>query len=670
MAVIKVNGFDLDNLESLNNKYVLANGYLGIAGIMDELRQEDFAQLKINHLVKKERHRQHYISVFNPLYTLVIANGVALHPKSLAPKTHQQILDLDNGLYSRTTVYEVDDIEVKIYSERFVDQRNLSLIYSKYIVFTNKEVNLEIIQGIDTEQTVPFQDSFNPLEIENGDMLILRTKEKNTEKPLNIVCDYNKNFRFKNRNKKHDGIEKYIFKAEANREYEIIKYVAVSTDKRKNVEALSKWLNKVKKDGYDLCLQRNTEAWTKFWKIAKIDIFNNDLIERYTQYNIFQLISHRPFSDQVYVSRYGLTGKDICHDFTIDMYLFKFYLNTSYETARRMLMHRVKSLSEAQENAKKLHKKGALYTDDKDNFHINALIVINLVEYIQRTMDKSVLEAGGLTMALEISKFYLSITKANDKKTNYQVLNTHTIDNEIDEIDNNALLNSLIKDCFGKTANLVALAKVGKRKEVEAFLAEHKYEKMIDEIREVRRKLYLHQPNVNFLIQAFDKYFKTEDTLTYPDVLNLFFLYPFEFKEREKRENYLYYSKFTKPNALGNFLLALIGMDQDFEKEANKYFKAFLPLNLFDNANKYNHVQNFLDLGQSAAIYIYLIYGMARVRHDGFLVMADSLIPSDIRRLEFNLKVARNMARVKIKRNSANVGWNEDQVSIDDIENQ
>jgi hypothetical protein len=38
---------------------------------------------------------------------------------------------------------------------------------------------------------------------------------------------------------------------------------------------------------------------------------------------------------------------------------------------------------------------------------------------------------------------------------------------------------------------------------------------------------------------------------------------------------------------------------------------------------------------------------------------ADSYIPNDIRRLEFKIKVAKNIASVKIKRNSAIIEWNE-----------
>jgi len=72
-----------------------------------------------------------------------------------------------------------------------------------------------------------------------------------------------------------------------------------------------------------------------------------------------------------------------------------------------------------------------------------------------------------------------------------------------------------------------------------------------------------------------------------------------------------------------------------------------------------NHLQDYVDLGLSAAIYLYLVYGLAGLRHNKYLLTADSFIPSDIRRLEFKVKIASNYACVKIKRNSANIDWNE-----------
>lgn len=659
MSIIKTNGYVIDQLEGLNNKYVIANGYLGITGIMDELKQIDGAHLKVDDVIKTDRYGKRYISVFNPLYTQVIAGGVDLHPKNILPISHEQAIDSDLGIFSRTTLYKVGDVEIKIYSERFLDQKNRAFLYSKYKLYVNKPIDIEINHGFDLDALDIFEGLFVDFTADNTDMISIEAKLKETSKPLYLVYAHDRNFRHKNRNQVIKFQESYSLRAEPERDYEIIKYVGVSTDSRKTIEYLKKHLEKVKKEGYDKLYDDNKIVWQKLWKNARVEVFNNDLVDRYNQFNQYQLIAHRPANDNSLISRYGLTNIPIEYAYTNELYMFRYYLNTDYKAAKRMLSSRINHLEEAMEAAKKVHKKGAFYTDSLNNLYINALIVVNMVDYIDRTLDKSILDFGGLEMVLEISKFYMDYIVLNKKKTNYQVLKVTTVDNSITDIDNNAFLNYLIRDCFGKTANLVALAKVGKRKEVEDFLRKKKYDVLIDHIREARRKLYLQQPNVNHLVQIYDNYFKNEEKLLNPDVLNLFFLYPDDFKEMVKKANYDYYSNLSNPDAMGKFILSLTASAQELEKEANKYFKGYLPLNIYDNANKMNHLQGYLDLGLSAAIYLYLVYGLAGLRHNKYLLTADSFIPSDIRRLEFKVKIANNYACVKIKRNSANIDWNE-----------
>ncbi|PKK95005.1 MAG: hypothetical protein CVV60_03550 [Tenericutes bacterium HGW-Tenericutes-5] len=659
MPKIKSTGLVVDQLEALNNKYVLSNGFLGVSGIMDELKQEDNAHLKVNTLLKKDRTGEYYLSVFNPLCTSVKAAKIDLHPLQLQPKFHEQELDMDNGLYSRTTIYEVNDVEIKIHSERFVDQKNRNFIYSKYIIYVDKPIDLEITHGFDLERVDKYPDDFTDVVFETDGDLSLQAIAKESDKPLYIVYGFDKNFKNRHRHSKIKHQENYLIKAEPDREYEIIKYVGISTDKRKDFEYLKKVLRRSQRIGYGELLLNNQNYWERLWKNSRVYIFNNDLVDRYNQYNQFQLISHRPLNESMRCSRYGMTNRPIDETFVNEMYMFKYYLNTDYKQARRWLVARIRGLEEAKANAQRLKKQGALYTDRSDNLYINAMIVINLMEYIERTLDKSLLALGGVSMALEISKFYLDYITPNHKKTNYQVLNVKSLDGELTDIDNNALLNYLIKDCLGKCANIVAMAKVENRKDVEEFLRANQYDVLINEIREVKKKLYLQQPNVNNLIQIFDKYFKTEEKLRFPDVLNLFLLYPEDFKELVKEENFAYYNKLTNTNGYGAFILAFLGITHGFEREANKYFKQFMALNIYDNANKYNHVQDTLDLGLSACLYLHIVYGFAGLRHDRYLMTADSYIPNDIRRLEFKIKVAKNIASVKIKRNSAIIEWNE-----------
>lgn len=656
MPTIKSKSFNLETLKEQNHKYLLANGYLGISGILDELGFSDGANLLVADHIIKSHDEDKYLSVFNPLLTKVYANGVFLHPKEIEPKRHEHSLDVDNGVFKRLTTYEVDKVEITIYSERFLDQVENNLFYSQFKVFTNKPCDLEIEHGFFIAELMEeYTNCFNQIEIDKTQNFLVRSKLANTDKNLFVYYNYSRNFRHRNQNENFDYREKYTFRTEANREYEFFKYMGI--DFAYDSEELINQVEKAARAGYFVKQDQNQRIWNRLWAVPEIEIANNDLAYKYIKYNLYQLISHRLTNPKVKISRLGFFNSPLETDYSLEFYLFRFFLNTDYSVARNILLQKIAELDKAKEKALEQKFAGAFYTDQNNNYFIGAQIIINLYEYINRTQDQDILSFEALEMVLEIAKFYSKLTQPNAKKTNYQILKVHLVDNSLGDIDNNALLNYLVREAFGRTANLVAMAKVGRRKEVEDFLVENAYDKLINQIRKIRSKIYLQQPNVKRLIEIYDHYFKTEEELTNPDVLSLFVLYPQDFSEVVKKANYEYYNLHTSPGNMGKFLLAISGLDQGFDKESNKLFKHFLGCNLQDVKNKVNGLQDHLDLGLAAAIYTYVVYGMARLRHDNFLLMADSFTPSDIRRIEFNVLVGQNVGRVKIKRNSALVEW-------------
>ena len=646
MSIIKMHGFVLEDLENINNKFLLANGFIGLTGSLDELRQKDFCHLKVNQLTVKEDLKEKYLSVYNPFYTSIKVNDIILHPENITPKRHTQELDLDKGILKRDTVYEIDGVDIRIYSEKFLDQENFNFLYSKYIFFTSKSIEVELTHGFDVELIDFYKKEIADSKFSIDQDIFLHSALPNHHTTLDMIYSFDRNFRHRE-NKLNDFHQiSYVIKTEEERDYEIIKYAGLSTTG--DIDSLKEGIKNAKKVGYYGLLEKNNEVWDKLWGTAKVDIVNNSLVERYSHYNQFQLIQHRPKNENFRYSRYGLTDSQIVDDYTYELYGFRFFLNTDYSLARLSLSSRIRYLDKAL-----IGNEGACYS----NLYLSSLIIINLYDYIERSMDSSLLREGGLTMVLEISKNILKFLKPNIKKTNYQATNVSTLDGTIEGIDNDAFLNYLIKDALGKANNLVALAKTEDRVDVENFLKVNNYDEQIKDMREYRRKLYLQQPNVDNLIECYDGFFKSTKKLSNPDVLNLFFLYPNDFKEIVKRESYRYYKEFSSPDVLGKFILSFVGISQDEEREANKLFRSYLGLNVYDDANRINQEQNFLDLGLSAAIYNYLVYGMACLRHDKYLLSADSFNPNDIRRLEFKVLVAGNVASVKIKRNSANIEW-------------
>jgi trehalose/maltose hydrolase-like predicted phosphorylase len=439
---------------------------------------------------------------------------------------------------------------VLITSERFLDQKNLGFIYSKYTISASKAIDIELTHGIDMSLSPFFEDDFTDIEINNKEGIFLSAKRKTDNSHISILYDFDRDFRHLNRLEDCFNQESYSFKLEPKREYQILRYVGISTRVQKAYEHLKDDMAKVKKSGYSKLINVNNHNWEKLWHDKKIEIFNNDLVNRYVKFNQYQLICNRPASDSNEISRYGLSNTSVSFSFASDLYLFKYYLLTDYRSARRMLANRIKHLSYAHKQAEKIGKAGAFYGGTDDNLYINALIVLNLYEYIERTMDLAILDFKALNMVLEIAKFYLDLVRINHKKTNYQTSNVTTLDQRFINVDNEALLNYLIRDCLGKTANLVALAKTKARKEVEKYLSDNNYDKMISKLREVKNKMYLQMPNVNNLIQLYDKYFKEEHKLNNPDLLNLFFLFPEEFKETVKLANFEYYAPLSNPDSL------------------------------------------------------------------------------------------------------------------------
>jgi len=126
----------------------------------------------------------------------------------------------------------------------------------------------------------------------------LNARLEELDKEVSIFYSFERNFRHRNKNSKIQNLETYNLKTEALRDYEIIKYIGVSVETRKNTEYLGNMIKKFKKNGYSNIFDLNKLYWERLWKHRKVEIYGNDQVERYFQYNQFQLISHRPLQDK------------------------------------------------------------------------------------------------------------------------------------------------------------------------------------------------------------------------------------------------------------------------------------------------------------------------------------------------------------------------------------
>lgn len=187
-------------------------------------------------------------------------------------------------------------------------------------------------------------------------------------------------------------------------------------------------------------LEHNHRYWQQVWQTADIAITSDEPdLQMLVRLNIFQLQQAAQWRANehldVSVGSRGLTGEGYRgHIFWDELFVIPYYATNSPRTARALLRYRIQRLAAAMANAEREGEQGALYPwqsaqygDEQaqlvhlnpinqawepDNSrlqrHINLAIIYDFWAYIQRTGDQTILSTGGLTVILEIVKYWLN----------------------------------------------------------------------------------------------------------------------------------------------------------------------------------------------------------------------------------------------------------------------
>jgi len=696
MSVLEHNEYIPEEQEQIGSKFLISNGYMGYRGTLDEATSSDFVALNINGLYDGHRFVEN-VNVFNPLYSMVKADGIDLNPRSFRPLNHTISLDTDNGIFKRQTEFKYGPTKIKINSERFLDQNNKSMMYSVFTFSSNNKIDIELFSGIDKHiWNINANHLRNLEETDEKNITIIKAKTKYNE--TDVTMGLYEVFSFNAKSKPYkNGIKKYEFSLEPKKVYTIHKYVCILHSEEDILNKTREKLLKAEEIGYKRHKSDNQTFWDEAFLQARVNVFNNDEVMDQMDYAVYQLIAHRPYSDKVSVNQKGLSGQyDMgAVSWNTEILLLPFYTNVFPDTARHMIKYRINSLEKAILKAESLGYEGAFYAEDSgpegaelslrnvtNNIHINGSIVYGLYQYIERTKDYSVLFEGGLEMLLECCNFYLSYTTLSENKKHFDFLNVSGLDDTHGSIDNEAYTNLIIKNCLDSMIKCVAFAKAEDKFRVKDIFLPKNYEKLISDVRSLRRKLYTKKENIDYLIESFDKYFNLEDRdvstlkklnfkskVNFKDIENTTYqnnsnvipvlaLFLDEYSEKIKRMNFNYYMRRSmNPDIFTRIMLVIVACASDQSEEA---YKQYIELADLDITNKYLFNKG-LNLALLGGIYDMMVYGFAGLRHHVFLLSGEYNNVNKIRRLEFFVKIANNLASVKTKRNSVSISWNNKQ---------
>ncbi|MBN2539914.1 MAG: glycoside hydrolase family 65 protein, partial [Bacilli bacterium] len=533
------------------------------------------------------------------------------------------------------------------------------------------------------------------------DMILIHSKTKRTDKDVFVGVLEERNFEVTDM-AKTKSISKFRMTLRPDKVYTVYKYAGVLYNDPEAKEKLKEQLTQAKETGFKTLYQRNEEFFEHMYEIAAVNVYNNDTARDITEYAVYQLIAHRPANDHVSVPMMGLSGQYGygAVEWSAELMIMPFYINTDTESARHMVMYRVHGLDEAKKRARNYGYDGALYPvlsgangvelDPKEienMIHVNGSIIYGVYQYIERAADYSVLFEGALEMLLEMCRFYLSYAKLSDNKKHYDFLRVRGIDNSHGKIDNEVYTNKVIDNALDAVIKCVAFAKQTDKAEVKTMFDEKNYEELIKELRELRRRLYTKKENIDYIVEAFDGY------LSLPDK-EVSSLKRIRFRETDRYIDYRESSYVQNSSAL--ITLAMFReefpdivhrtcYDYYMRRSVNPdYFARTMYIieacesNLYDDAlDAYNGLgdldiknpilfKNGLNLGLLGGLYQAVVYGFSGVRHHVYLVSADYHIPPNIRRITCKLRVVDNIAYVKVKRNSASVKWSETDDDDDD----
>ncbi len=635
--IIEKNDFETADIEKHGSKFLLGNGFMGYRGTMEEYSAEQLVAVNLAgffDLAQGSNWRES-VNAPNTLYTVVVIDGKELNLSEMTPVSHNQYLDIKNGIHVRETVFSINETLVKIKAERFVSMTRENIIALKYSVESNKDISVTLKTGIDKNIWDISGKHLNLLdEISNGNKLKIKCETVQYSKPLEVyetVCGLAD---FKNENLLHISNIDLV----ANKTFEFVKFGGVYHSE--SLENAEKDFENAVNLGFDQLKVEHINAWDKIWTNSDVVIEGDSEAQLALRYSIYHLCSIAPHNtDKCGIPARGLSGQVYkgAAFWDTEMFMLPFFQFTDTKAARNLLKYRVNTLGGAKRKAEEFGFEGAFFAwesqetgDDactlfnvtdiftgrpqrtyfKDKqIHVSADIVFAMWDYCRTTGDYSLLTDGGLILMYEALWFFYTYSVFKPHKNRFEILDVVGPDEYHERVNNNAFTNVMVKhaaDIF-----LLAIDKV--KNDNPEYFANLKMD--LDWAYDFANKLYVPQPNEKGIIEQFDGYFGLEDvtpevlktrelkeneywgghglasttmTLKQADVLMMLNVFRNEYSNEIKKANWDFYEPYTEHgSSLSACAYAIVAANIGNTDWAYKYFMKTASVDLTGNTKQY-----------------------------------------------------------------------------------
>ena len=534
-------GYDPEEAVADGNRFLCANGYLGIRGTVEEADKSRFPAVTLAGVYDRYRDRwREPVNAPNGLFVQVTFNGVPLALGSEKHQNHRAEIDYRHGVFRR----ETDFGPIILNSERFASMADCRLMADRIRLRVQCDGVLEIRTGISAD----IWDINGPhlLDFRYRDGEALSCRAVTGEKKITVAAAQYIHRGFPAQEEtvqRVDGIFRVLRQTVAKGDlltFSVFAAVETSPDGDRTEQAARDRCIRAGKQGFSDCLQAHREAWEGIWNRSEVILEGDEsalLALHASQYHLNGIAPRH--ADNLSIPARGLSGQTYkgAVFWDSEIFFFPMFIHTQPEIARSLLRYRIETLPGALKKAKEYGLRGAFYawesqeggeegcTDfnvvdvfthrpvrtyfrDKQ-IHISADIVYALRSYYEITGDRTLLEEGGARVILECARFYLSRASCRLDSDTVEYTDVIGPDEYHERVSNNAFTNRMARYCMESALMLPDIFR-DRPDQLWSLLRETRYEKdwqllgsACGRIRRPRTR--------NGVIEQFDGYFALED---------------------------------------------------------------------------------------------------------------------------------------------------------------
>ncbi|GCE03021.1 glycoside hydrolase family 65 protein [Dictyobacter aurantiacus] len=458
---------------------------------------------------------------------------------------------------------------------------------------------------------------------------------------------------------------------------------------------------------FDYQIQKQDEAWARFWEQTDVVIEGDEKAQVGLRYNIYQLRINTADNDSRYsIAAKGMTGfgyrGHIFHD--TEIFMLPFFTYELPHIARNLLLYRYHLLPAARKKAASNGYAGAQFPWESTlngeettppsivhpetgevipvlngfiELHITSSIAHATWEYWRVSADDEFMRDYGAELLLSTALFWDSRAEKNGEKDEYIITDVIGPDEWHEHVNDNAHTNFMAKHNIRIALDVLKWLQQTAPSKAKALIEQLDLtDERLAHMRDVMEHLRFPQDPVTGLIEQFDGFFKlakfdqekyrgrkdsyqgilgVQEVQKYQlikqaDVLMLLTMMRDEFDYDTKKVNWDYYFPITDHDygsSLTPALHAILGCELGHTEEA---YRMFMKGTLVDLENLRGNTPEGVHAACAGAVWQAAIFGFAGLRITGDGYTAQPHWPDNWQRLSFQFKHKGEPVNIDLKR--------------------